>query len=378
MGVSGETSVKQRAGVKHTTVTDALRQGILSGAYPVGSKLPSVADLSRTYGISPATAHRSIRSLAEERLVVCHSSPRGTVVARRETPERTFKRTTLACLLRPFKPQRSSVDNFGLEIIQGIQEEAARRRYRLLLQSLSDERHAEEMLELAREGWVAGAILDQYTPLELMRKLSELRTPMVIFNRWEHVEGLSCVTPDYERLGRQMARLMTQRGYERFAFFPARAGGELWPEYDVPQRDRYLGFMAGLEEEGIGQDRVERITFPEDVGETECDPERLGLPRRRPDDWRRLGVFLRSDRHVRQMLSAIAKTDLRLGNDVGVAGFGDLEVNRLSERPISTWEADPRGMGRETVAEAVRRIEDPLAPRAIIKLAVTYVDRGTV
>jgi GntR family transcriptional regulator len=58
-----------------------LRDQIRSGELPQGARLPSIIDLSETYGIARTTAHKSLRVLVDERLVVV-SKGRGMYVRR--------------------------------------------------------------------------------------------------------------------------------------------------------------------------------------------------------------------------------------------------------------------------------------------------------
>lgn len=58
-----------------------LRDQIRSGELPPGSRLPSIIDLSERYGIARTTAHKSLRVLVDEKLVVV-SRGRGMYVKR--------------------------------------------------------------------------------------------------------------------------------------------------------------------------------------------------------------------------------------------------------------------------------------------------------
>lgn len=50
----------------HVTVTEDLRRRISSGEFPIGSKLPSLRNLTIEYDVSEVTAHTAIRALQAE------------------------------------------------------------------------------------------------------------------------------------------------------------------------------------------------------------------------------------------------------------------------------------------------------------------------
>jgi GntR family transcriptional regulator len=62
-------------------VADALREAILSGEMPDGTRLPSLAELAQTYGVSPDVARQAVAALRRERLVVTRHGA-GTFVSR--------------------------------------------------------------------------------------------------------------------------------------------------------------------------------------------------------------------------------------------------------------------------------------------------------
>lgn len=51
------------------TVADALREGIVTGQYPPGSKLPKEEELEQQFGVSRTTVRRAVAKLASEGLV---------------------------------------------------------------------------------------------------------------------------------------------------------------------------------------------------------------------------------------------------------------------------------------------------------------------
>jgi DNA-binding GntR family transcriptional regulator len=66
----------------HEQLAGVLRDEIAAGRYPVGSRLPSVAELESRFDVSPATLTRALRVLRDEKLIA-YRQRRGHMVLRR-------------------------------------------------------------------------------------------------------------------------------------------------------------------------------------------------------------------------------------------------------------------------------------------------------
>jgi len=364
---------------KYEVIADHLRRGIRTGKYPVGAKLPSVQELSRRFEFSPVTAFRAVQELAKEGLVMSHQGPKGTVVIRNRPP-RAPRATTLACLLRPHRPH-NEIDNFALDMIQGMREEISARDYRFVYHCLDEVDYVRRMEEAAAEDWVSGILLDHPTPLPVVRRLSRLDIPAVMLNRCAPVEALSASLPDYERVGQESARLLLNRGYARLAFYGV-AGeqadwDEDWAASAYPLAAVRDGFRAAVRSAGLPEKRVLRLEDPDFIEPLPRTPEAFGLPKRRPASWEPVGILAPTDTRALQVLEALKQTDLALGRDVGLIGCCDLLAGRRSDTPPSTWKVDRRRIGAAAVDELISRIEDPNRPATVIKFPMEFVDRGT-
>ena len=365
----------KRRRTKYESLRDELRGRISSGEYPVGGRMPSVRELSRTFSVSTVTALRSIQELAREELVICHNGSRGTTVVRREPPTgRAVKRTTLACLLRPHNSPRNRIDNFGLDVMEGIRSEISAQGYRFVYHCPDEVDYERRMLELAREEWIAGVILDTHIPASTVQRLAQSGVPVVLFNRFQNVENVSVVTLDHEQVGREGFRILLERGYERIGFYytPHQKSEKYMAWFGM-----YEGFLAAAKAEGFPPDKLTIIPEVHPKDPVSNMPGQFGFPVRKGRGWRSPGIIASSDTLGKQLVDVIAKTDLALGRDIGVIGRGDAECNAESERRFSTWTVDRHALGAEVVKELIARIEDPTLPRCVVKIRMEFVDRGT-
>ena len=370
----------QREGpAKYVGLKNALREKIVNGSIPVGSRLPSMRQLGEEYGMSLPTVFRGIQELAREGFVSPQAGRRGTTVVRRE-PAPNAKAHTLACLLRPHRP-RNPMDNFALDMIQGVRDEISARRYRFIYHCIDEADYENRVLEAVHEPWVCGALCDQRVPGHVINRLARQGRPIAMFNREENIPGLITVCPDYHCIGRETFRTLIAKGYRRWAMLwtaepgPAAADGS--DALEFPNRAMCEGFCAESVAQGLDPGRMLLLGDGVRDGIARSNPEAFDLPRRKPADWEPLGVFAATDTRALRFLMAVAETDLVIGRDIGVIGCYDLVGPRRSATPPTTWRIDAHAVGATAVRELIRKTEEPERSVAPIRVPAEYVDRGT-
>jgi DNA-binding LacI/PurR family transcriptional regulator len=207
----------------------------------------------------------------------------------------------------------------------------------------------------------------------------------VIYNR--HVDGTSVgsVAPDFERMGRLLARKILHGGYERVVFWRQ---WRLECHEDPVDRARecnfagyhdavYGGLLAcGLMEQQVvvlpeggpdGRDRWGEASY---VGEV---LERLDLNR-----GPRTAFVTTSDRWALHLVETLRERGVEVPRRCGVIGRHNLEVNRTATRPVTTWETNPAEIGRVAAQMLLERIEFPDREQARRYVAQALVDHGTL
>jgi DNA-binding LacI/PurR family transcriptional regulator len=358
-------------------VAHELSERISVGDVAVGEKLPPMKKLATEFNVSVVTAFRAVQLMADDGLVATRGGRDGTVVIRSE-PLRTVADTAIACLLRPPRA-RNHEDDFALDMIQGVREAISQHDCILLYHGLDEERYEQRMSQLLDADQVCACLLDQKTPLSVIRRLATFDTPAVLLNRHEDVPGLCTVAPDYERIGRDTVRFLLEQGYERLGFYKMplhEAGfGEIEAATHYPVLALRRGFLIEARAQGLAEADIELIAEPAD-GRLAALPETYGLPSVRPADWRRLGILAATDANAVDLMRALVKTDLKLAGDVGIVGCYDLGIGRRAPAPPSTWRIDRAAIGRRAVRELLAQINAPDGG-ATVNLQATFLDRGT-
>lgn len=366
-----------RAEAKYKLIAQTLRDRIMSGAHPVGKPLPTMKDLAAEFDVSFVTAFRAVGLLSQQGLVSTASKRSGAMVVR--TQPATARGTTIACLLRAPHPRNES-DNFGLDMIQGLRDEISRRGYHMIYHGLDEQDFEGRMLALLKNPGICGIILDQKTPPSVVRTLAAAGLPVVLFNSHLAAPNLTVVAPDYETTGRAAADFLVNKGYRRLAFYKNPRNERDLPESVegdyYPLRTLRRAFMVRARERGFDGDTLLCLPEPPEPRLAE-HPETFGLPRARPTGWKSVGIFCNHDGLAVSLLGAVAKTDLQLGRDVGVAGCLNLEVGRHSAHPPTTWAVNREAIGAAAARELLARVDSPELPASTILLSTELIDRGT-
>lgn len=363
---------------KFRLVANELRHRILTGQLLVGEKLPPAKELSRSFKVSPVTVLRGVQQLAREGLVSSNSNPKGTVVIN-TTIRPPVHQATLACLFRPCYG-RNGIDDYGIDIMESIRGEISRREYRFIHHALDERGYERRVTEVVQHGGACGIVMDQKTPDSVVRRLCGLGVPGVMYNRVLSTPNLSCASPDFESVGRKSARMFRGKGYQRVGFYCMPPDEAIWSERRVAERDQLIRQRRSFfeEAEACGFAREDMAPLPEIVvREMRREPEGYGLPRRKPNDWRPLGILTVSDDHAVRLMEAVAKTDLILGRDIGVIAGIELDVSQKVARPSSTWRTDRGAIGSTAVSLLLDRIENPQLLPSTATIALEFVDHET-
>ena len=248
---------------------------------------------------------------------------------------------------------------------QGIEQEATRAGYSVLLSSPPDEPEAQRAaIELLVGRQVDGLLLSGlHRPgKDFIASLRVGDVPMLTLTR--HADaGLPFVGGDDVRGGALAARHLIDRGYTDLAVI---AG----PSHATTATDRLAGFRAETEKAGLAlpDDRIVASSF-EVRGGTEAGRTLLDSPDRPR------AIFAVSDTIAVGVLGVARDLGLRVPEDVALIGYNDIPIAAQLPVPLSTVHSPAREIGEA----AVRGLLDLIAGREVgsQRLPVELVARGT-
>jgi DNA-binding LacI/PurR family transcriptional regulator len=188
--------------------------------------------------------------------------------------------------------------------------------------------------------------------------------PVVLFNRSQDDERLSCVTTDNEAGGRRVADLLVATGHRRIGYIAGWEGAST-------QRDREAGFRAGLRQAGL--DLAAR-----EVGDFQLEKAREAARRMfgkpdRPD-----AVFVANDHMAFAVMDVLRfELGLRVPDDVAVAGYDDVPPAAWPTYDLTTVRQPADVMVEETVRTLLESVEDRSAAPRRVAIDAPLVVRGS-
>lgn len=344
---------------KSKTISERLRQEILSGKFDMTGKLPSDRMLMRRFAVARATVQAAMRELKERNLID------------RKPGYGTFL-TEIASAVASRKFGVIMPDGcypFYMRISEGIEQAAKKNGWTILSAALgSSGRHERairtvEFAEVCKRERVCGVF---FQPLQLAKDsetvnktilaiFEEANIPVVLLDsdivppprRSRHdLVGMNNVAIGYE-----LGRLVVKRGAKRVIYFsnPYAAPTSLLRGY---------GVSLAVTESGLPW-KNDNVFFADPTDTTAA--KRLFASKNRPDAIVAVNDYVAS--LLLKTLKAIGKV---VPDDVLLAGVNGDSLSAESEPPITTAVQPCERIGEAAVQLMMQRIADPdLPPREV-------------
>ncbi len=291
--------IARLAGVSHSTVSRALRGGVLVRD-ETAARIRKIAD---EVGYRPSAAARS--------LVSGHSDTIGVVV------------TNVA-------------DPFVAGVVRGIEDKAEEHRYAVFLaNSNADPDREIRVVRAFEERRVDGIIVTSsrvgalYVPV-----MERMRVPIVLLNNQHASHFAHSVMIDNTKASLELTRHLIELGHRRIGYIGDRSGHQ-------SDTERLAGYRQALEEAGIPFDPALAI-------QGDGRPEGGAVAMVRLLQLNRLptAVFCYNDMTALGAMRQIRLHGLRVPQDISIAGFDDLYLDEYLDPPLTTVRQPMREMGR--------------------------------
>ena len=302
----------------------------------------SIQKIARLAGVSVATVSRvlnnsdTVKPKNRERVLqaIKESNYQPNLLARQLRTARSYMILVMV----------SNIANpFCAEVVKGIEEEAEKHGYRILLcNSGSDLARSTSGLRL-----LSGKVVDGIITMNALSSLPEL-TMMIGDAPYADAGSISCVgINDIDAAQGAVSRL-AERGHRRIALI----------NHDLSYR------YARLRERGyknvlhVRELAWQQVAYASDLSAAagKAAMETLLASRERPD-----AVFAVADSLAAGALRAIAQAGLRVPDDIAVMGFDGTELAEMVSPQLTTVEQPSRDIGRTAVTLLLKKIDNPEA-----------------
>ncbi|WP_438273269.1 LacI family DNA-binding transcriptional regulator [Tropicimonas marinistellae] len=207
----------------------------------------------------------------------------------------------------------------------------------------------EEILDYQVDGIIMASVA---LSSDLTSRCQAAGVPVVLFNRYQDLEGTSAVTSDNRAGARLIGEFLVAGGHERIGYIAGWEGAST-------QRDREAGFREALSEAG-------REIHSREVGDFSTDRTFAAARQMfdRPAEQRPDAVFVAND-HMALIVMDVLRYELGLSvpGDVSVVGYDDVPTAGWLAYRLTTVRQRANLMVEETVKALLESIDSPETAR---------------
>lgn len=252
----------------------------------------------------------------------------------------------------------SDISNpFCAEVVKGIEEEAEKNGYRILLcNSGSDIERSRSSLQL-----LSGKMVDGIITMDAFSKLPELSqliadTPWVQCAEYADAGEISCVGINDSEASQQVVGYLADKGRRRIALI----NHDLSYKYARLRQQGYLLQLADRNLVWQGISYASELSF----GAGKQAMMTLLAADEIPD-----AVFAVSDTLAAGAVAAVQASGYSVPGDIAVAGFDGTELAEMISPPLTTLAQPSRDIGRESFRLIQQKIDQPdsAAQRVILQ-----------
>jgi GntR family transcriptional regulator of arabinose operon len=366
--------MKPKGGPAYMQIMERMLSFFNRQQYGTGDRIPTEHQLMEMFGVSRTTIRKTLEIL-EARGLITRTRGSGTFYSGKTAFEAPTPGNKMLGLVHYF-----FMDYIYTEIIRGIEDEAERAGYSLIIanSNRSEEKQLESIQRLIDQG-VDGLIIEPRRNLQLedhdpiAEQIIKSATIPIVTTHWGiKAKSLSTVTLDDVYAGRMAGEYLLSMGHRDPAY--------VYKEDIQSGYDRLVGFRSALEAAGL-ELRDARLHPFNDEDEVRNAMQgylrtldALADPGNLPDS-----IFYFNDNLAVQGYRAIAEKGLRIPEDISVLGFDDHSSASIVSPPLTTFEHPKYDLGRWVAKILIDEIEYK-ATALPIKLLFEpkLIERGSV
>jgi LacI family repressor for deo operon, udp, cdd, tsx, nupC, and nupG len=316
---------------------------------PEEKSRPSLLDVARHAGVSPATVSRVLNNTAHVRAnvrdrVLVSVKALGYEVSSSSSHKILLRQNAIALIIPDV------LNPYFTEIVRGIQDEAGGDKLLpLLLDTAEDPQREMEVLRMLASQPICGIIAcGSRIPLDDLAALwSHFDMPLVLINRTLRMPNVACIKVDLKNATYRATRHLLDLHHTHIAYL----SGPSKSESSLARRE---GIEAALAEASLPL-RPEwcPVSFPDVDGGFQAMSALLALPH---DDLP-TAVITYNDLMALGALHAIRANYLHVPEDISVIGNDNISMAAHANPPLTTLSAPTHRMGRMAMQMLRRMIE---------------------
>lgn len=329
----------------------------------------TIKDIARELNISVSTVSRAMRDTYD---VSQETRQKVLDMAAKLNYKPNFNATGLA---------KGSTHNIGILLprvtnyyfstaITGIQEAALQKGYNIILYLTDDspEREIDVLRDLSLSS-LDGILVSTSSAAETSEHFQQVINegiPVVFFDRVStNIHTSKVMQDDFNGAFSTVEHLITQ-GYQKIAHISG-------PEGLAMTMQRLKGYLAALEKYQLPADPAWIIHSGFSQEDGEQDAEKLLACKERPD-----AVFAATDRKAIGCLLTLKKHHIRIGPEIGVAGFTGDPVSKLITPTLTTMAEPAFEIGRKSCELLLKHIaKKHFIPEEIILPGKLFIGEST-
>ena len=339
--------------IKYLEIYNRIKEQILAGEYPVGSRLPTEKELSEKYEVSVHTVRQAMALFSTEG-VIRKIAGSGTFI--QEMPGKANGRMASAKNIGVIVWEQTQ--HMFPKVLHAVEEEVFAHGYHNIACStgrdpLREREIIERLVEQGIRGFIISPISWDECCLGNYRYILEQNIPLVIINRRAREIRATSIVVNNEIAGYLATRRLLETGHRRIGHLTSSL---MWPELTD---SRIRGYRRALEESGVPFDE-HLVVFDRTTGSAKGLDGAMELLSR-PD--RPTGVFCVNDEHVLGLFEVTSRLNLSIPEQLSVVGVDkSLEVHSHLPFRLDTFDYPSEQVGACAARELLNLIENPGDP----------------
>ncbi len=260
------------------------------------------------------------------------------------------------------------VHYFFSSVISGIQEVADKHKMRVIVQQSNESFEQEgEALDAFSDGWIDGLIVSISKETSTYEHFDELQAkgiPIVFFDRPIEQDNVDSVVFDDYKGAYDAVEYLLKIGRRSIAHFAGPASTHVG-------RERLRGYKKALQDNGIPFSE-DLVLYADSFEKGGAGVETLVAKGIEFD-----AIFTCNDFTAMGVLKALKREGILVPDQVAVVGFGDEDIARMVEPPLTTVRQPGREMGRVAMQTLIDKIDKVPTKERVHTLEASIIVRET-